>query len=208
MAVGALLMLLFVSGALAQTRDYYLHWAPSPIIDDEGIVRPEAVEYEVWYQRGSDSEVMVSTVNDTTFILAVDPGIMQRIRVRAVDIEGRKSAMSEWSDPIYFELEQNNNSLVPPVAELRANYPNPFNPETRIVYGVPEGLSSGDRVRMDIYSVSGQRVRTLEVDRSPGWHEVVWDGRDDSGLVAATGMYVTRFSAGSSVKTGKMTMVK
>jgi len=91
---------------------------------------------------------------------------------------------------------------------LKANYPNPLNPQTRIVYGVPETIKSSDPVRLEIFTLQGHRVKTLTVDRTPGWHEVTWDGKDERGRVTSAGMYVTRFVVGTSVQTGKMTMVK
>lgn len=195
------------SAALAQNRDVEFHWSASPIIDGDGIVRPEAVSYEVWLRKGDENDRLVATVPDTAIVLNAEPGITQQIRVRGIDKEGRKSAMSEWSDPFYFESDGDVVS-VPMGAQLKSNYPNPFNPETRIVYGVPDDIKSTDVTRLEIFSVQGHRVRTLEIDRSPGWHEVTWDGRDERGVVASAGMYVTRFVVGKSVKTGKMTMVK
>lgn len=204
--------ILLTGSALAQNMDYNFHWSPSAVIDGDGIVRPEAVAYEVYVQRGSDSQQLVATVTDTLFTLSAEPGIAQRLAVRAVDSEGRFSPMSQASDPIYFEAEEEDNRggtpEMPPVAELRANYPNPFNPETRVRYGVPESASDSDPMRLAIYNVKGQLVRNLEVDRTPGWHEVTWDGRDERGVVASTGLYLTRFMVGSMVTTGKMTMVK
>jgi len=206
--LSAFILLVFAApAAWAQHQDVRFHWSPCPVIDGDGIVRPEAVNYEVWIKRGDDQVQMIATVDDTTFMLSAEPGVTQRISVRGLDKDGRKSVMSEWSNPIYFE---NGGPVVsvPKGAQLKGNYPNPFNPETRIRYGIPEDIKSGEMVRLEIFSVQGYRIRTLDVDRSPGWHEVVWDGKDDRGLVASTGMYVTRFAVGSSVTTHKMTMVK
>ncbi len=202
-----ILSILTTSAALAQRQAVNFHWSPCPVIDEGGIIRPEAVSYEIWLKRGNESELLVATVSDTTFILSVDPGVVQQIRVRGVDNMNRRSIMSEWSDPIYFEVD--GDIVTAPVgAQLKANYPNPFNPETRIVYGIPDNIKSTDVVRLEIFTVQGYRVRTLPVERSPGWHEVVWNGKDNRGMVTSTGMYVTRLVVGSSVKTGKMTMVK
>ena len=193
--------------ALAQRQNVEFHWAPSPVIDDNGIVRPEAVSYEVWLRKGDESDQLIATVEDTTWVMRAEAGVSQQIRVRGVDKQGRKSALSEWSDPFYFESD---GAIVqtPLGAQLKSNYPNPFNPETRIVYGVPEDIKSTDPVRLEIFTVQGHRVRSFQVDRTPGWHEVTWDGRDERGVVTSAGMYVTRFMVGDSVETGKMTMVK
>ncbi len=202
-----ILTILTASAALAQQQDVQFHWNPSPVVDEGGIVRPEAVSYEVWLRKGDESDRLIGTVSDTTFIFSADPGVSQRIRVRGVDEIGLRSVMSDWSDPIYFEIG-GDIVTVPMGAQLKTNYPNPFNPETRIVYGIPEDIQDSDVVRLEIFTVQGYLVRTLQVNRSPGWHEVVWNGRDNRGMVTSTGMYVTRFVVGNSVVTGKMTMVK
>ena len=195
------------AAAMAATQDVQFHWSPSPVIDDEGIVRPEAVSYEVWLQRDDALAQLVATVRDTTYKLRADAGVATRVRVRGIDSEGRGSVMSDWSEPFYFEVD-GEAVATPKGPQLKPNYPNPFNPETRIVYSIPEDIKSSDVVRMEIYTVQGYRVRTLPVDRSPGWHEVVWNGKDQRGVVASAGMYVTRFVVGKIVETGKMTMVK
>ena len=84
-------------------------------------------------------------------------------------------------------------SSLPEGFELEQNFPNPFNSETRISFTLPFPL----RVRVTVYSVSGQRVRTL-VDgfRSQGHHKVLWDGRDSSGTIVCGGVYIVRLKAG------------
>ncbi len=203
--------ILLAGTSLAQNLDYAFHWSPSPLIEGDGVVRPEAVAYEIYVAVGSASGELVATVHDTIYTLSAAPGVVQRLSVRAVDDQGRVSVMSEASDPIYFEAVEEENRGVPGLpltAELGANYPNPFNPETRVVYGVPESVVGDEVMRLDIYDVKGQLIRRLDVDRTPGWHEVTWDGKDDTGLVASTGMYLTRFTVGTMATTGKMTMVK
>lgn len=200
-------LLLVAQGALAQDLDFDFHWAPSPLVDGQGNDRPEAVEYEVYLSRdGGFDELIATVVGDTTFTLSASPGVVHRIRVAGLDASGRTSQKSEWSDPLFFE--DSRGSAVPGAAALGQNYPNPFNPETRLVYGIPGDITSSEQVHLDIFSVDGRLVKTMEVERTPGWHEVVWDGTDDRGRVQATGMYVTRLVVGAMVETQKMTMLK
>ena len=84
---------------------------------------------------------------------------------------------------MYFEGEVRTGDGVPPAGALDGNYPNPFNPETRIRYGIPADIATGTPVRLEIYGIDGRRVRSFTVDRTPGWHEVTWDGTDDRGVV-------------------------
>ncbi len=76
---------------------------------------------------------------------------------------------------------------------LHQNYPNPFNPATAIRYDVP---STGSFVTLRIYNVSGHLIRTLvDAFQSPGEKSVFWNGRDNSGMGAASGVYFYRLTA-------------
>ena len=88
---------------------------------------------------------------------------------------------------------------------LHQNYPNPFNPSTTISYNLPK---TGP-VRMDIYNIKGQLVKTLVNDhKTAGSHSVIWDGKDDNGRAASTGVYFYRIVTPDKVLTNKMLMVK
>jgi subtilisin-like proprotein convertase family protein len=81
---------------------------------------------------------------------------------------------------------------VPLSYELVGARPNPFNPVTSVMYGAP---SSG-AVRVAVYSVAGREVRVLvDGEVGPGYHEVVWDGRDGNGVSMASGVYFVRMDA-------------
>ncbi|MEJ2635943.1 MAG: FlgD immunoglobulin-like domain containing protein [Calditrichia bacterium] len=89
--------------------------------------------------------------------------------------------------------------------DLRQNYPNPFNPATTITFTVP-GVS---RVSLAVYDVLGRRVRTLVSGKvNSGDHRVTWDGRDESGSAAASGIYLAVFRSGGFMKTTKMVLLK
>ena len=90
-------------------------------------------------------------------------------------------------------------------AELRQNYPNPFNPETTIEYG----LTRAADVRLELYNVHGKLVRTLVNERKgPGVHEVLWNGRDDNGNLAGSGVYFARLTTAEGVMKRKIVMLK
>jgi len=188
-------------------------WTPCPMEDGEGQVLAAAVRYEIYLQRGTAPEELLATIEqETTYVLAAERGVVQRVRVVGYDSLGRPSPPSEWSDPVYFEPDRGgrgDSDLPPPtIPSLGPNYPNPFNPETRIAYGVPEGTPAGTRVALEVYNLRGQRVRTFAVDATPGWHEVTWNGLDDRGQMQSTGTYITRYVFGDRVEVAKMTMVK
>jgi hypothetical protein len=88
---------------------------------------------------------------------------------------------------------------------LDQNYPNPFNLETNIIYGLP----MGSKVKLTIYNLLGQRVRTL-VDgyQTPGYKSLDWDATDDKGNVVASGIYFYRIQAGEFTQTRKITLLR
>ncbi len=66
-------------------------------------------------------------------------------------------------------------------AELRGNYPNPFNPSTTIVFELRES----SEVMLQLFDVKGQLVNTLASSYlSPGSYETFWDGTNFSGKEA------------------------
>ena len=100
--------------------------------------------------------------------------------------------------------------LIPEETELLANYPNPFNPETWIPYRLAESAF----VTLTIYDLSGQVVRTLDVGRQiASTYEnrskaIYWDGRNELGQRAASGVYFYHLSAGDYSATRKMLILK
>jgi hypothetical protein len=87
---------------------------------------------------------------------------------------------------------------------LHQNYPNPFNPATTIRYD----LTDATRVRLDVYNVLGQQVRSLVNDlQTPGFKSVVWDARNDHGAHVSSGVYFYRIQIDSFVKTRKMLLL-
>ena len=92
------------------------------------------------------------------------------------------------------------NGLVPEEYSIYNIYPNPFNPSTNIIYGLP--IST--RVRVIVYNVSGSKVKTLiNQYQAPGYHSLVWDA---SGY--ASGIYFVSIIAGDFVETQKLLLAK
>ena len=81
---------------------------------------------------------------------------------------------------------------LPHVLSLSLPFPNPFNAATQIRFSLPEGAAgAGEPVTLAIYSVLGQRLRTLTSGPlEPGAHTVAWDASDDAGKTVAAGMYL------------------
>ena len=97
-------------------------------------------------------------------------------------------------------------AAVPLANLLSQNYPNPFNPETTIRYD----LSSDAIVSLTIYNITGQVVRKLVDGESlaAGQYQAVWDGRNESGVGVASGMYFYLLHAGDYVAKRKMVLLR
>ena len=85
-----------------------------------------------------------------------------------------------------------NPEGIPTVYALNQNFPNPFNPSTTIRFALPEEAT----VSLKVYNVLGQEVATLAEGQLPAaFHNVVWNGTNNSGVPVATGMYFYRLEA-------------
>ena len=87
---------------------------------------------------------------------------------------------------------------------LNQNYPNPFNPVTTITFGLPEE----NKISLYIYNISGQLVRKYNNFYKAGYHNIVWDGTNNSGGTVASGIYIYIFKAGNYSKQKKMLLLK
>ena len=70
-------------------------------------------------------------------------------------------------------------------------YPNPFNPVTSIPYQ----LQKAGEVRMDVFNLKGQKVRSFsQIHDNAGFYSFIWDGLDYQGISLASGVYLYRMS--------------
>ena len=100
--------------------------------------------------------------------------------------------------------------MIPNKTVLRANYPNPFNPETWIPYH----LASDTEVRINIYDIQGVLVRQFNLgyqkagyytDRTRAAH---WDGRNEIGESVASGVYFYTLTTDDYTGTRRMVILK
>jgi endoglucanase len=100
---------------------------------------------------------------------------------------------------------EGEGGAAPAAFALHPNYPNPFNASTTIAYALPVD----GRVEIAVYNAQGQRVRTLlEAFQPAGLHALVWDGLDQTGQRAASGLYFYRMATADFLAAGKMALVR
>lgn len=97
------------------------------------------------------------------------------------------------------------DNAVPQEFSLDQNFPNPFNPTTQIGFS----LKTNEQVRLVVYNMLGQQVRTLVNDNlAPGTYSVTWNGQDDLGRQVASGAYIYRLQSKSVSLTRSMMLLK
>ncbi len=85
-----------------------------------------------------------------------------------------------------------------------ANYPNPFNPRTKISYTI----RNAGHLTLKIFNVRGQLVRTLMDEQVQADGFAMWDGTDNAGSQVASGVYFTEARLGPDAQIFKLTLVK
>ena len=146
------------------------------------------------YQHSGNSWATVSGGSGarSQTVTGLTGGVSYTFYVRAVNGVGAGTAASKSAVPI-------------DDFALGANQPNPFNPETTLRYALP----AAQPVRLTVYDMLGQQVRVLvDGEQPPGWHQVVWDGRDQVGRPVASGIYLYRLQTPQFSQTRKMILLR
>ncbi len=107
--------------------------------------------------------------------------------VKCTVSDGTYAVDTIWQ--VTIEGTGNDGETVTPVAQSFQVMPNPFNPETTIAFD----LDKPQQVRIDIFNTRGQIVRSLTNETmESGMQYVTWDGMDDTGHEAGSGVYMIR----------------
>ncbi|MFZ5516474.1 MAG: FlgD immunoglobulin-like domain containing protein [Candidatus Zhuqueibacterota bacterium] len=103
------------------------------------------------------------------------------------------------------EIEIGESNRVPATFALLQNYPNPFNNATAI----PLHVAQFSRVTVSIYNALGEHVTTLvDENLNPGAYQLSWDGTDQHGVRAASGVYICKAAFPSATQHMKLIYMK
>jgi len=84
-------------------------------------------------------------------------------------------------------------------------YPNPFNPSTTIEYNLKE---SGI-INISIYDITGRIIKILvNGEKAKGTHKIIWDGKDESGNIYSSGIYICRIIGKNLIENHKLFLQK
>ena len=111
----------------------------------------------------------------------------------------------EEDDPSAKPVAAAGAARAPPGSLAVSHAPNPFNASTVLRVDLPEPA----RVTLTVHNITGQVVAVVvDQDLPAGTHRREWDGRDQSGRAAASGLYLYRLIAGPRVRTGKLALIR
>ncbi len=163
--------------------------------------------YEVWKKRNTGSWTLKTTTTNTYYTDTSEmefspPGSKDYVyyKMTAVDLMDNESSYTSTFTFIVNQWQQNVIALdLSQEAELSkyilfGNYPNPFNPTTKISFALPEQSN----ISLKVYNINGKEVTTLaEGSKEDGYYETSFDGSNLS-----SGVYIYRFTA-KGLESGK-----
>ena len=137
--------------------------------------------------------------------------------LKVLDILDESGSQYSWSsyrgnnhrDGVY-DVTQSymhlDKDLTPAEFGLEYNYPNPFNPSTRIKFSIPSDMN----ISINVYDVMGRQVKTiLSGSHAAGRYSVIWNGSDQHGRSVSSGIYFYELKgADDLVDTRKMILIK
>jgi len=131
------------------------------------------------------------------------PGNRDQAQARQIDLQNSLEGINLAVHTV--AVNEANRLSIPETFVQEPNYPNPFNPHTRLRFGLPQK----EFVEIMLYNIHGQEVITLlQSELAAGWHSVTWDGLNQSGNSVASGVYLAILRAGGLVKVQKMLLLK
>ena len=145
----------------------------------------------------------------------IPPELGKLTKLRDLDLSNNEwtgcvpKALARWVDflPVCTDttVEAAVTDDLPAASGLDPNHPNPFNGSTQISYR----LAAPGPVRLAIYNVLGQPVRTLvDESQTAGFYQVSWDARDHRGSTVAAGVYLMRLHYPDGVRTRRLLYLK
>jgi hypothetical protein len=94
---------------------------------------------------------------------------------------------------------------IPLQFSISQNFPNPFNPSTKISFTIPIKSYSN----ISIYDINGRKIKTIVSENlDAGYYEHIWDGTNKSGNLVNSGMYFIRMHSAHFNKVIKALLIK
>ena len=102
----------------------------------------------------------------------------------------------------------NNKPIIPDRFITAKNYPNPFNPSTKIMFTIPQNLETANTTLV-IYDLNGREIKKLVNGKlQPGTYIIEWDGTNEKGEHVSSGVYFYKLKGGAQQFVGKMNLIR
>jgi FlgD Ig-like domain len=155
-----------------------------------------------WFEFKSNTVVLKSVSPDSSaeagFTFSVD-------RKAPVGKDTILRAVIRTSDGQSWTKEITMSVGAPRDCKLHPNFPNPFNPSTKIAFELPKA----SHVSLIIYDVLGREVAEIANQNYPaGYNEITWNGLNRNGEQVSSGVYFYRISTEKWSAVKKMMMLK
>jgi PKD repeat protein len=125
--------------------------------------------------------------------------------VRLIINLGEKQMIKQNYITVTPATSEKEASIIVYQTALKGNYPNPFNPETKIDFS----LAKSGWVKIEVFNIKGQKIAVLvDEGRKAGNHSITWKGIDLNGQSVGSGVYYYRMKAGDYIGIDKMILLK
>ncbi|MBP6976918.1 MAG: T9SS type A sorting domain-containing protein [Lentimicrobiaceae bacterium] len=161
--------------------------------------------YHVYRSKDDGTFEMIATPVELNYNDALSLSGIYRYYVTAIYDEINESEPTNMVTVEFTATGISNPDLIPQCTRLGSNYPNPFNETTRLRFD----LSRDGDVFIEIYGISGEKIRTLMHENAlAGQHEVEWDGKDHRGMPVPPGVYIFQLKSGNYIHSRKMVLMR
>jgi hypothetical protein len=161
--------------------------------------------FRIYRSKNESPFEILTTLPETSYADALASAGLYHYFVTAMYENNSESLPSDTVNIEYTATGIPDDDNTATVTKLGTNYPNPFTDKTTIRYSLKEN----SEVLLEIYKLTGEKVRTL-VDETmkAGLHEVNWDCTDDLGRMVSKGIYFYQMKASGYYSTRKMVLMR
>ena len=178
-------------------------YANSFLEDEEYSAAIDSLQVVIEEVPAYDDSLQASIMQGYSYMVLMqsgERGTFGDCKIRTANIDEYCEYLLHCTEPGYGE-----ENIQPAILKV-FNYPNPFNPETKICFELSEPAES---VSLTVYNIRGQKVWDCKMENlDRGMQEIIWSGKNRSGRQVATGVYLYKVKAGESKRVGKMLMLK
>ena len=183
----------YISNASTEFNIYCLEWTPEQMIFSVNdyvhyTYNPSVQNSETW---------PFDSAQYLLLNIAIEPSVTSSFIESEMEIdyvrvyEASTLSTQTQTVPVYFNVFQ--------------NFPNPFNPITKLHYSISEK----SLVSIAIYDILGNQVKTLiNQTQDAGYRSVIWNATNDYGKPVSAGIYLYQIQVGEYISTKKMVLLK